>query len=301
MHKITHLKRPNLNLTIPLTKNIQVHILFFIVLAASFLGKYHIYFISAYVSALMHELAHILCAGSLKVKISKLKIQPFGICAELSSYQIEYPHKEVLIAFSGPLCSALIALALYYAQQYLPFLSGELCTYAVQINLMLALINLIPALPLDGGRVLKAALTKVFGCVKAYNIALKVSRMFIITLLAGAVYLLLSTQFNFSLLLIGVFLLGNLASEQKNLTLTAMKELIEHKERFFRSETHKAKCITVLEDIPARKILSHFRSSDYYIVHAINHSAQITATLTETQIIDALLNQGIRILIKDIK
>ncbi len=300
MRKKNSTKKINLNFFVPLGAKLKIHLLFFIVLTAALLGGYTVYFVLAYAAALLHECAHILTAKRLGIKISHIEIQPFGICAKLHSSMAESPSKEILIALAGPLCSACLALALFLTMTYLPNAKSALIQYTFQINLMLALLNLLPALPLDGGRVVKGCFTLAFGCVKAYNITLKISRFFITLLLGGAIWLLLSTQFNFSLLLIGAFLLGNLSAEQKNLTLLAMKELTEHKERFFQRDIHKAICITVRANIPARKILPRFRSSHYFIVHVVDKDAKILKTLTETQIIDALINDSIRVSVGDI-
>lgn len=294
------LKKIKPEFIISLGGKLKIHLLFFVVLTAALLGGYLSFFLLAYSAALLHECAHILTAKRLGVKVSHIEIHPFGICAKMNASMSEHPQKEILIAFAGPLCSLIIAAILYSTACYTPSIQSEPLNYLFQINLMLALLNLLPTLPLDGGRVLKSLLSLNFGCVKAYNITLKISRFFIFVLLGGAIWLLLSTQFNFSLLLIGVFLLGNLSTEQKNLTLLAMKELVEHKERFFRHDIHRVKCITVQKTVPARKILPQLRSNHYFIVHVVDNNARIIKTLTETQIIDALINDSIRILVEEI-
>lgn len=295
------LKKIKVDFSFSFGARLKIHLLFFVVLAAALFGGYQLYFGLAYAAALLHECAHILAAKCLKIKISHIEIQPFGICAVLNHQAIEQPQKEILVAAAGPLCSLVLAYLSYLAAQFFPFMQGELLPYALPLNLSLALLNLLPALPLDGGRILKALLYQKLGCIKAYNITIKISRIFVFLLLLSASLLLLCTRFNFSLLLVGVFLLGNLSAEQKNLTLLAMKELSESKERFLRRDIHKVKSITVRDSLPARKILPHLQSDHYFIIYVTDENARIIKTLTETQVIDSLIHKSIRITIGEVK
>ena len=296
MHSKKPKQRYNDRLLFPVGKKLSIHLLLLLVLAVSVLGRYHIEFLIAYGSALLHESAHIIAARILKVPIARVEMHPFGVCAKLNAPSVT-PKKEFLIAAAGPFFSLLLALLLERILKTFP-ISGVL--YAMRLNFALALLNLLPALPLDGGRILKSLLSAKSGIVKAYNFTLKISQIIIAFLLIMSVFLLLTADFNFSLLLIGVFLLGNLSAEQKNISVLAMRELAHHKEKLYKNDINKVKCIAMYEDLPARKALRHFSSNYYYIIHIIDHRMHILRSVTETQLIDALILRSIRLRVKDI-
>lgn len=152
--------------------------------------------------------SHVFLRKKLGVSIVRIEILPFGICGKLSAGFIKNPYKRScnrrsrIYAFSG-------ALALLYMLNKNPMLSvySEAIDYGIKINLSLMILNLVPALPLDGGRIAKAIISINLGAVRVSNLMLKISRVPIIGMLLVSVWLLLTNDFNLSLILIGAFLL----------------------------------------------------------------------------------------------
>jgi Zn-dependent protease len=114
-----------------------------------------------FASIVFHEFAHALTARYFGIRTQAITLFVFGGVAELEE-EARTPGSEFLIAVAGPISSYVLAGALYLA--FLAFylvLSPEgsvLLSYLMLINLMLATFNLIPAFPLDGGRMLRALL-----------------------------------------------------------------------------------------------------------------------------------------------
>jgi Zn-dependent protease/CBS domain-containing protein len=126
-----------------------------------------------------HEFGHIFTARSFGVATPDVVLLPIGGVARLERIP-EEPYEEFLIAIAGPLVNVAIAFALVL------FLGAHLSSsdlYAVEsprasmidrlaaVNLFLALFNMIPAFPMDGGRVLRALLATRLGFVRATEIA----------------------------------------------------------------------------------------------------------------------------------
>lgn len=112
-------------------------------------------------SIVFHELAHALMARYYNIEIGGITLFIFGGVAELND-EPPTPLSEFLIAIVGPISSFLLAGICYLLSEYIaPFASGEtlaLLYYLQIINFILAVFNLVPAFPLDGGRVLRSAL-----------------------------------------------------------------------------------------------------------------------------------------------
>lgn len=111
-----------------------------------------------FVSVLLHELSHSLAARLRKIKVESITLFFFGGVAGITKENIK-PMSEFLMAISGPLFS-LVLSGIFYLIYLSDFngVSTAITFYLAQINLILALFNLVPGFPLDGGRAFRAIL-----------------------------------------------------------------------------------------------------------------------------------------------
>lgn len=145
----------------------------------------------------VHELAHSLTAMRYGVTVHHITLLPIGGVAQMESIPSE-PREELIMSLAGPLSNISIALLIVLVA--LPFriratMSVEelfqvlgtvswrgLVAYVVSANLALGLFNLVPAFPMDGGRVLRALLAMRMGQAKATQIAVKIGQALAIAL-----------------------------------------------------------------------------------------------------------------------
>jgi Zn-dependent protease/CBS domain-containing protein len=115
-------------------------------------------------SVLLHELGHSLVAKSQGIKVNSITLFLFGGIAAIEE-ESKTPGKAFQVAIAGPGVSIALYLILRLVADVLPDTSpsSEMVGDLARINLVLALFNLIPGLPLDGGQVLKSALWKATG------------------------------------------------------------------------------------------------------------------------------------------
>lgn len=291
--KVTFTKIFNLRITNKFSVNIWVLLVFL----CSLWGGYYIPFLLAYICALLHELAHILTAKAMNISVSELIIYPFGINARLNSSYIRSSEKEFVIAFVGPFMNILLVFIGIMLNNFIP---SKLSVYFTDLNLLMCALNLIPTLPLDGGRMLKSILTTKYGIIRAYNFMIKLSRIIIIVLLLLAFLYFFVSDFNFSLVLISAFLLQNLCIEQQTISIIALKEILNNRSKLAENREYPVKNLCVCENTCARTLLKHLTYDYYYIVHIIDAESKITKTITETEVLSTLTQKGIRIRYKDI-
>lgn len=115
-----------------------------------------------FASLIFHELAHALVARQFGVGTTGITLFLFGGVAELES-EPKTPASEFKIAVVGPLASLFLALSFWVATHVTQELFGwtvaaAVFSYLAVVNLALALFNMVPAFPLDGGRVFRALL-----------------------------------------------------------------------------------------------------------------------------------------------
>ncbi len=120
--------------------------------------------IAFYASVLVHELAHTVVALRYGLPVRRIQLQFFGGVSEIEK-ETETPGREFMLAFVGPLLSLVLA-GLFYAGMGLVepgTVPGVVLAGLMISNLLVAAFNLLPGLPLDGGRMLRAVVWKITG------------------------------------------------------------------------------------------------------------------------------------------
>lgn len=157
---------------------------------------------------ILHELGHALAARRYGIQTKSIVMLPIGGVATLEKMP-EKPFQELVVALAGPAVNVVIASALAgvligTGRQLLPTTAGysELANFMpslLVVNLFLAFFNLLPAFPMDGGRVLRAALSFKFSRVRATQIAVRIGQamgvLFIIAGIFGNPFLVLIAVF----------------------------------------------------------------------------------------------------------
>jgi Zn-dependent protease len=115
-------------------------------------------------SVLAHELGHAFLALRSKIPVKGITLFIFGGVAQITR-EPKTPGEEFRIAIAGPIVSLTLSCIfgiLYIIEANVPYLAAP-AFYLMRINLILALFNLVPGFPLDGGRVLRSLIWKITG------------------------------------------------------------------------------------------------------------------------------------------
>jgi Zn-dependent protease len=197
-------------------------------------------FVVLLAGVLLHEIGHALCAKRFGIQVLDITFWPLGGMARMSEVP-ESPRVEAWIALAGPLVNLAVALLtaplLAYAGDG-PFSGSQAGLWprflysTLWIHLSLGLFNLVPAFPMDGGRVLRALLGLRFSWLQATEAAVKVSRFTTLALLLFG--LLRAPQLGLVFLIVALFLWWEGFSE-----LTQVR--LRHAQEFFARATGAAR------------------------------------------------------------
>lgn len=152
-----------------------------------------------FASVFLHELGHTLTARRYGIKTRRITLSPLGGVAQLEGGMMP-PQTELWVALAGPAVSFALA-GIFFA---LASLTGDWSptTFVGALawaNLMIAAFNMLPAFPMDGGRIFRAALSRRLGYRRATEIAAKVGRV------AGMAMMVIGLFTRPLLMLIGAF------------------------------------------------------------------------------------------------
>ncbi|AKT36788.1 neutral zinc metallopeptidase [Chondromyces crocatus] len=167
-------------------------------------------------SILAHELAHSLVALRKGLRVRAITLMMLG---GVSQIEDDDPDHEAWIAFAGPLMSFGIAAMAYLAYLLASGPSGVSATLLAfsLTNLVLGVFNLLPAFPMDGGRVLRGLLSRRIGRERATQVATSVGKGMAVLLGLGGIL-----SFNLILLFIAVFVYMGATAEQARLGAQAI-------------------------------------------------------------------------------
>ena len=176
--------------------------------------------LALFLCVVLHEFGHSLVAQRLGINVTDITLLPIGGVARLQTLP-DKPIDEIKIAVAGPLVNVVLAplffgLAFVFGVSTLPSLAaaqqslGGALFYLGVANLALVVFNLIPAFPLDGGRVLRGLLAIRFGPVRATDISAGIGQFLAVVLgflgFAGG---------NLGLILIAIFVFFGAGGEQQ--------------------------------------------------------------------------------------
>ncbi|MBR0276934.1 MAG: site-2 protease family protein [Clostridia bacterium] len=244
-----------------------------------------------YSIAFLHEAAHIFVTFKTGEKISKVEILPFGITAMLDDYGIKKTGNEIKIALAGPALNFLLAYLAY------GFYKGNWRDFLISSNIIMGTFNLLPAMPLDGGRILKALLSAKYGHIKASSFVIKIT---IVTACAVGVLGILAlyvSKFNFSLLLICAFLIANITEERKTSGIIIMKDILYSRKKLAGGFCKGQPLIAYIDE-KAKNILKMITYDKYFVISVLDGKGSVVCTVTETELIEYMAVYGMEISMK---
>jgi stage IV sporulation protein FB len=243
-----------------------------------------------------HELAHLLTAKAYGFKVSGIELFPFGGAAYCDDLFEGRKLEESVMALAGPAFN----LVLLFGVQMLRWngmWTGELANDFVRYNFWLAVFNLIPVLPLDGGRVLRALCAEGFGFVRTTKLLAR-SGQWLGVLFALYGILLWDrgkfTEGSLSFIILGGFFWFAGSKEISAAHIRFLRQLTRKKEELLKKGLMRSKWLTVHRNTPLVRIVEEFTPDRYAMVSLTNEEMGLGKIFTETDVVEGMMREGIR-------
>ncbi|HPZ11892.1 MAG TPA: M50 family metallopeptidase, partial [Bacillota bacterium] len=278
---------------------IRLHPLFLLLALFCFITGSGLEFALVCLIIVWHEFAHGFAGRRLGLHISEIELYPFGGVAKFDEQLELEPYIERRLAWAGPasnLALAGLGILLYTRIGH----GASLLFFFVQANLTLAAFNLMPALPLDGGRILRACLTPRLGFRAATEQAALLGQILAGLLFAIGLAGLYYSYFNLSLPLIAVFLFVAATKEKQQAVYTFIRALGAKEHQLFKRGALRGAQLIVLEETRLLDVFRLFLPQRYHFIRVMDRSQHCHTEISEASLIRAALKKGLDIPIKKI-
>jgi stage IV sporulation protein FB len=239
-----------------------------------------------------HELGHICAACKHDAGFCSFRIMPVGVNAVIDDKQCSASQK-IRIYLAGPIVNMIFALAIITINNWWPSVNcfvPNMWKLVFSINLWLAVFNLLPFPPLDGGRTVMELLSRRIGLLRAGKQLYIFSVLFSLTIIIVGVIILIKNIYNASLIFVGVYIFLYIKESKKETAILNMKNFVFKKSRIIRNGIFPVREIVVMENV---KLLDVVKSMDYadvfHLINVLDDSMRLKWVLTEQEILDALM------------
>jgi len=236
-----------------------------------------------------HEMAHVITARALGIKVGAVELTPIGGQAQIADFTGLDPDKELFMSLAGPLSSLSLAAFFYYVPTGL---DADTSLWLMRCNLFLGLFNLLPALPMDGGRILRSWLSPLMGFRKSTRLAAFMGMAFAVAIIGHGFYYASGALNMAQEILVGIVLFWFAVRESRFLAYSFMRYLIHKKSELNRLGFLETRQVVSSWDTQIRTLLKDTRPKYYLIVLALDDSHRVAGVFTEAQLIECFMEKG---------
>ncbi|PJI10293.1 MULTISPECIES: M50 family metallopeptidase [Clostridium] len=242
-----------------------------------------------FIFVLLHEITHYLTARILGFSGFDIEILPFGAVLKLKDIEYATEREDFIISLSGPLLNLILAAIFYVLfKNNFGYKVYSLCI----INFSLGIFNLMPAFPLDGGRLLRDMLSCKLNYRKSNEITIGVS---IFIGIIFCIFSLIGVFFNIknlNMLVVAFFILFCSFKEKGRMVYIVMGDILRKKIIFLRKGYIENRMISVSDQNNLINSLKIMDKNKYTVFTVLNEEMKVIDLIYEEEILDALKNYG---------
>ncbi len=243
------------------------------------------------VSVLLHELMHIAAARLLHIRVIELELMPIGGAARLDGLWQLRSLQIIMVALAGPLANLLLMILAAALCQW-NVISGRWAAVMIEQNLVIFVFNMLPALPLDGGRILCGLLGRRMPPAAAARAGCRIGQTVALLLLGISAYGLTKGRLNITLPLAAAFLLGSVRRERYQAGCAAVESLAARAEELRSERVLPMRLIAAEEHTSVREVIAQFKPRYMHMVAVYDERLTVKQMVSEQEILRIMLENG---------
>ncbi|WNQ12978.1 site-2 protease family protein [Paenibacillus aurantius] len=266
----------------------RFHPLFVMLMLLSLATGYFVELLTLFGLVFIHEMGHVAAAKAFGWTVREVQFLPFGGVAVVEESGSMPAREELWVALAGPLQNLwMIALALL--MKAAGWDNDGWWDYFLKANAMLGLFNLLPVLPLDGGKVLLSVLSYWVSYHRAMLFCAWSSLAFSCVLLGGTLLTLSTAGLHLNLLMIGVFLLYSNWYGYRHLPYQFIRFLMSREKTAARQRGKgiPAQPLLVHEQAPVGEVARRLMRERHHLIYVCGPEGRIRGVLPERRLIDS--------------
>lgn len=271
--------------------NLRVHYLFLLPLLLWVATGHLLSGTISFLSVLLHEFGHLVVAKQMGFTPKEVQLLPFGGVAGVQESLGLDPQAEMRIALAGPWTSLLLVGAGVLLRPLFPTVG--LFEHFLQANIILVLFNLLPAFPLDGGRVYRAYLVAEQGFRAGTIRAVRVSRFCSVLFLIAGLVLMLFNPIALNLLIIAGFLYFSAHRVLADSSLQLLAYLSSKQRELAKAGTMPTAVLAVANDCEVGDLLDYFVPKKYHLIYVLGPAGHVLGVVSEEQVLQAIFDHGL--------
>lgn len=261
-------------------------------LLSAFTG-FFVEFLTLFGIVLIHEFGHVMAARSLGWRIKEVLLLPFGGVAEVDDASAASSRDEMIVALAGPLQNGIMITLALVMREWGTESDTAWWDYFLTANTIILLFNLLPVLPLDGGKILQAMLSYIMQYHHTLVMMTLSSLLLSAVMIVCACTLWSGPGIQLNLAMIGAFLLYSNWMEYRNLSYRHLRFLIGRHRRTWGwiGRGTLAQPIVVNGQRTVGEVLRMFMREKYHLVYVLNQQGKICGVFTEQRVIEAFFDE----------
>ncbi|NRF91428.1 site-2 protease family protein [Paenibacillus frigoriresistens] len=240
---------------------------------------------------LIHELGHLAAANGFGWRVREVQLLPFGGVLIVDELGTAPTREELIVSLAGPLQHVwMILVALF--MKWVDVGASSWWDYFIEANLMIGLFNLIPVMPLDGGKVMQSLLGYLLSYHNTILYTTWISMILSLAIIVIAIIQLINGHLPLNILAIGIFLLVSNWYAYRQLPYHFFRFLIGRGNRMSQllSRGTLAQPIVITKHRTMAETLKLFMREKYHLIYIVGETGRIQAVLPEQQLVSGYLD-----------
>ena len=266
---------------------IKLNVFFILFLFASYFVGWLQQSLILFASVILHEFGHVIAAKKLKIEVYEVELLPYGGVAKMEELSKFGGAAEAVVSAAGPFTSLALALVCNLLSEF----SG-LFRMGFRYNLIICVFNLIPIIPLDGGKIARNLLVFFIGYRQATRILVLAGRTAAFVLLGYNIYMLASGSRSTALIITAIFIYIGTLKEEKFSSYYYLFTGNNTKSMLIAKGRIRKRFIKVQGDTKIRSVVNRFSPVTLCYVQVLDASGSTKGILSEDEIMNGFLKYG---------